>query len=449
LDDVMTVAEARRQEPAGMDLAGLLDSMIEPTTKGWPTDAGPLPLAAIGRQNWRLLEQALPLPVVVLKDSVLASNSRWMRAFLDQYGVALAPHGKTTMAPQLYARQLADGAFAITVATVQQLLVCRRFGVPRVLLANQLTGPQAIATVARELGQDPTFEFYCLADSVAGVEQLVAGLRASGLRRPLQVLLEVGFAGGRTGCRQLEEALAVARAVAAAPELALVGIEGYEGLIRRDSSAATEARIWEFLAFMRQVAVHCAEAGLFAPGPVLLSAGGTSHFDQVARALRRIDLGRAVQIVLRSGCYLTHDSKMYAQSFAELMQRTPEAQSLAGPGLRPALEIWAYVQSVPEPGRAIVTMGKRDVSHDVDLPIPEHWFRPKLHQAPQPLGSSYRVVALNDQHAYMKLPRDHPLQVGDMVGFGISHPCTTFDKWQLLYVVDDDYRVIEGIRTFF
>jgi D-serine dehydratase len=242
----------------------------------------------------------------------------------------------------------------------------------------------------------------------------------------------------------------VGRAASRAPDLALAGIEGYEGQIRRDTPAATEAMVWEFLAFMRQVALRCAEEELFAPGPVLLSAGGSSHFDQVARALRRVELGREIRLIIRSGCYLTHDSKMYAQAFAELQQRTPAVAALGAQGLQPALEVWAYIQSTPEPGRAIAGMGKRDVSFDADLPIPQCWHRPSSGMAaPQPLDNDYRVVMLNDQHAHLKVPPNSVLQVGDMVGFGISHPCTTFDKWQLLYVVDDDYRVIEGIRTFF
>ena len=36
-----------------------------------------------------------------------------------------------------------------------------------------------------------------------------------------------------------------------------------------------------------------------------------------------------------------------------------------------------------------------------------------------------------------------------MVGFGISHPCLTFDKWLVMMLVDDDFHVIGAIRTFF
>jgi D-serine deaminase-like pyridoxal phosphate-dependent protein len=430
-----------------MNVDDMLNAPVEPTTKGWPALAGALPLGAVGRQGWNLLRQDLPLPVAVLKGSALAHNSRWMRGFLERFDVRLCPHGKTTMAPQLFARQLADGAFGITVATVQQLMVCRRFGVPRVLLANQLIGRQAIRTVIAELEADPTFEFLGVVDSLAGVRALEQELRDHPLGRPVEVLLEGGVAGGRTGCRSLEEALDLARAVAAAPELALVGVEGFEDVMGVGIKDA-EPRVEAFLHFLVEIARACAGKNLFAPGPVILSAGGSKHFDQVTSIFRGAELGRPVEVLLRSGCYFSHDSKVYTEAFARLAERMPEVQGL-GPGLRPALELWAVVQSTPEPGLAVATLGKRDVGQDLGLPLALGWYRPGLHQRPQELGQGFEVTGLYDQHACLRVPPDSPLQVGDLVRFGISHPCTTFDKWRLLYVVDDDYTVTEAIRTFF
>ena len=429
-----------------MDLDELLNAPVPLTTKGWPALAGTLPLRAAGRQGWNLLREDLPLPVAVLKASALAHNSRWMRGFLEYFDVRLCPHGKTTMAPQLFARQLADGAWGITVATVQQLMVCRRFGVPRVLMANQLVGRQAIRAVLAELQADPGFEFLCLVDSLEGVELLRRELEQMPLGRPFEVLLEGGVAGGRTGCRTTEEALTVARAITAVPELALVGIEGFEDVVGAVTDA--EPKIAAFLEYLVELAGTCAREDLFAPGPIILSAGGSKYFDQVTAAFRAADLGRPVEIVLRSGCYLSHDSRVYTDAFARLRARTPAVERL-GAGLRPALELWASVQSMPQTGLAILTMGKRDVSHDIDLPLVRQWFRPGLHQSPQDLGPGFEAIGLYDQHTCLRVPADGPLRVGDLVSFGISHPCTTFDKWRLLYVVDDDYTVTEAIRTFF
>jgi D-serine dehydratase len=431
-----------------MNLGELLDAPVQPATKGWPAGIGAMPLDAVGGQGWRLLDEDLMLPAAILKDSALRHNSAWMRGFLERQGALIAPHGKTTMAPQLFARQLEDGAFAITVATVQQLRVCRRFGVPRVLMANQLVGRQAIREVLAELETDPTFEFLSLVDSVRGARLLAREAEALGASRPMHLLLEGGIRGARTGCPTVEDALEVARAVAAEPTLALVGVEGFEGVIPRDSPGASAEAVADFLKFLVDIGRAAAAADLFAPGPVILSAGGSSYFDQVATIFGAADLGRETRVVLRSGCYLSHDSGMYDQAFAALQARGLDPVAAAEP-MQPAIELWAYVQSMPEPGRAFATMGKRDVSFDSGLPIAERWFRPGLHRRPEVLGEGYEVTALNDQHAFLQIPKDSDLQVGDMLGFGISHPCTTFDKWQLLYVVDDDYRVIEAVRTFF
>jgi D-serine dehydratase len=151
--------------------------------------------------------------------------------------------------------------------------------------------------------------------------------------------------------------------------------------------------------------------------------------------------------VLRSGCYLTHDSIAYAAAFQRVLEDT--TLDLPPGGLAPALEVWAYVQSRPEPGRTILTMGKRDVSFDAGMPVPLFWYRPGAMDRPEPMPRGHAVLALNDQHCHLGTPGESPLAVGDMVGFGIGHPCTTFDKWSLLMMVDSDYTVVDAVKTFF
>jgi D-serine dehydratase len=432
-----------------MHLDDLERSLVGPQDKGFPTRQPPLPLQEIGARGWNLLRADLPLPVALLKRSAVEHNSRWMRRFLALSGTSLCPHGKTTMSPQLFSRQLDDGAWGITVATIQQLAVCRAHGVARVLMANQLLGRPEVDYVLAELARDPGFDFYCLVDSLDGVGLLAEAARARPAGRPLQLLLEGGFAGGRTGARDREGALEVARAVrAAAPHLALRGVEGYEGVLSGETPAATAAKVDGFLDFLVHLAEACVRQDLFAPGPILLTAGGSAFYDLVARRFAAHGLDHPIQPVARSGCYLTHDSGLFARAFGDLQTRTPAAREV-GDGLRPALEVWAQVQSVPEPKRAILTAGRRDLSYDIELPVPQVWLRPERDERPQPVPEGWRITALNDQHAYLDVPLGTEPRVGDLVGMGISHPCTTFDKWRLLYLVDDAYTVVGGIRTFF
>lgn len=444
----MTVPRAERRN-TGAGVAGIERETIDGRVKGMPADTPPFLLGEISRRGWNVLRGDLPLPLAILRQSALEQNSAWMRAFLLHSGAVIAPHGKTTMSPQLFQRQLDDGAWGITVATVHQLRVCRDHGIQRVFLANQLLGESSVRYVLEELRRDPCFDFYCLVDSPDGVRALGDAARELSVGRPLQLLVEVGFDGGRTGARSGTVAESIARMVKARePFLALRGIAGFEGLMQGASQRDVETRVMAFLDVMAGVAEACDAADLFGEGPVILSAGGSTFYDLVAGRFASVHLRRDVLAVVRSGCYLTHDSQMYETHFANLLARSPELAGL-GAGPRAALELWAFVQSRPEPGRAILTVGKRDCSHDAGLPLPLRWFRRGLHALPAPLAEGHRVVNLNDQHAFLEIPAESPLEFGDMVMLGISHPCTTFDKWQLLPVVDDAYEVVGAIRTFF
>lgn len=432
-----------------MDLEAIDSGHIDDRYKGMPAGVEPFELRHIARQGWNVLAEHLPLPLAVLKTSALQHNRRWMQRFIELTGVQLYPHGKTTMSPQLFALQLEDGARGISLATIHQLAVARRFGVKRILLANQLLAPGALDYVVQQLQQDGDFELLCLVDSAETVQRLAAAARSGGLSRPIEVLLEVGVPGGRCGVRELRSALAVARAVATAgASLRLRGIEGFEGSVAGATVEATEAAIRTYLSFLWEVAANCCQERLLDQQTMLLSAGGSAFFDLVVQAAQQQAWEPRPTVILRSGCYLTHDHLLYQQWHQRLLRRDPQAGHL-GEGLRGALELWAYVQSRPEPTRAVLTLGRRDCSYDIHLPLLTQWFRPGEHDLPVDIPAEHRIVSLNDQHALVDLPADSPLRVGDMVAAGISHPCTTFDKWQLIPLVDDNYDVTGAVRTFF
>jgi D-serine dehydratase len=428
-----------------LDIASLDALELDPSTKGLPFDAPRLSVGDVASQGWSLLNGDLPLPVALIRQDIVAANSAWMSAFTAENDLVIAPHGKTTMSPHLFDLQIADGAWAITAATVQQVEVCRRFGVKRVLMANQPVGKQAIDACFRALKGDDAIELYCLADSLDGVAMLVEGARRNPppAGNPLRVLVEMGFAGGRTGVRSREGAIELARAIAAAPGLELAGFECFEGMLPTPETADV---LIDDVAAMALLALK--EGLLQSDAPVVISAGGSAFFDRVVERFDLVAFPRPVLRVLRSGCYLTHDSIAYAAAFKRIVSET--SLKLPEGGLEPALEVWAMVQSRPEAGRTMLTMGKRDVSHDAGLPVPLRWYRPDgSMDGPADMLPGHEVVALNDQHCHLVTPPDSPLKPGDMVGFGISHPCTTFDKWSVLMLVDEDYRVTRALKTFF
>ncbi len=428
-----------------LDIAALDALELDPSTKGLPYDAPRLTVGDVAKQGWSVLDGDLPLPLAVIRQDILAANSAWMSAFTAGNDLVIAPHGKTTMSPHLFDLQIADGAWAITAATLQQVEVCRRFGVKRVLLANQPAGRQAVDACFRALQGDNAIELYCLADSLDGVAMLAEGALRNPppAGNPLRILIEMGFEGGRTGVRSRAGALEIARAVAAAPGLELAGFECFEGMLPTPETADV------LIDDVAETALLALEQGLYtSSAPIIISAGGSAFFDRVVERFNRVAFPHPVLRVLRSGCYLTHDSIAYAAAFRRIVDET--TLTLPEGGLEPALEVWAHVQSRPEPGRTMLTMGKRDVSHDAGLPVPLRWYRPDgSMSAPAELPAGHQVVALNDQHCHLVTPEGSPLKPGDLVGFGISHPCTTFDKWSVLMLVDEEYRVTRALKTFF
>jgi D-serine dehydratase len=426
--------------PSSDPFALLSATLLSADTKGIPPAAAPIALGAVGQQGWNLLRGDLVFPVAVLRQSALENNSRWMRSFIEARGLAIAPHGKTTMAPQLFRRQIDDGAWGMTVATIQQLSVCRRFGFDRLLLANEPVGQQELDYIFKELARSASLEIYCLVDSLDGVGRIAAAGRRAGIPARLQLLLEVGIPGGRGGCRSIELALEVARAVKR-EGLTLRGVEAFEGILKEAGP------VNDFLDVLCQTAAAMAREGLFAPGrAILLTAGGSAFYDLAAARLALHDLPSEVKIITRSGCYLTHDSLRYENSYRALRARSHDLP----PGdFVPALMVWTHVQSRPESGLAVLAMGRRDVSYDLDLPLALLWYRPGLHESPVEIGAGYSTAVLYDQHVCVNCPPESGLAVGDLVGFGISHPCTTFDKWQVLYVIDDRYDIVDAVRTFF
>lgn len=412
---------------------------VSPVNKGIGLLYGPLEPEAIVALGWNLLKEDLSLPCAVLYREKLKHNLDWMQRFIDVYGMRLAPHGKTTMAPKLFHMQLEAGAWGITLATAQQTMAAWKHGVRRVLMANELVGKQNMAIIAHLLG-DPDFEFYCLVDSAALVEHLGNFFAEQGLR--LNVLLEMGVAGGRTGVRdekQLEEVLSALGRWR--HSIALCGVELYEGVLDEETAIRT------FLRTAVDTARDLSTEGWFECSPILLSGAGSAWYDVVAEEFSGARFSEPVEIVLRPGCYLTHDVGAYKKAQARILESNPIAREMHE-GLVPTLHVWAYIQSLPEPTRAIIGLGKRDAAFDAGLPTPALRYRPG-EAAPAAAPAHWSLTRMMDQHAYMQIAADDNLQVGDMIGFDISHPCLTFDKWRVLPVVNGEYQVVDVVQTYF
>lgn len=422
-----------------------MGDVLAPGLKGFPHRHAAVARHDLAALGWNVLADDLPYPIAVLKRSALEHNVAWMQRFVQERGIDLAPHGKTTMSPQLFRRQLDAGAWGLTFASVTQLAVGVAAGARRTLIANQVLAGEDLAGIQALLAAHPGLRVVFLVDSLAQLALIEAWFDANPGSVPFEVMLEIGVAGGRTGCRTHDEAVALARRLQASTAVRLVGIECYEGL---GAKGRTEDDVPYAQALMDRVEAVARQAdaeGLFEADEVLLSAGGSAIFDLVAGRLKPA-LGRPVRGLLRSGCYVTHDHGNYGRMLAAVAQRCACSETL-----RPALEVWTLVQSRPEPGLAILAAGRRDLSFDIEMPIP-FARAPRGTLSPRAVPASWKVTGLNDQHAYLRWDAGDegaaPV-VGERVGLGISHPCTTFDKWHWMPVVDDAYHVVDAVTMQF
>ncbi|WP_333774080.1 amino acid deaminase [Streptomyces sp. IBSBF 3136] len=416
-------------------LAHLAEDRVDHRFKGLPPDAVGLTVAELAGQRRNLFTDGFTTPVLALSAERLEHNLALMETYTDRHGLAFAPHGKTSMAPQLFRRQIEHGAWGITLAVPHQVWVARAFGIERIFLANELVDPAALRRIAEDLAADPDFRFVCYVDSVRGVELMDAALRGSA--RPVDVVVELAAGeGARTGVRTEAQCAAVADAVAAAATLRLVGVAGYEGEVPR----ADHQRVTAYLRRLTALAAELDKGGHFADtDEIVVSAGGSAWFDAVAEVFAELPaLSLPVLRLLRSGAYVSHDDGHYRRL-------TPFARVPEEGALEPAFRLWAQVVSRPSAEQAFANAGKRDAAHDLDLPDAQVIRRGGTERP----AAGVTVTGLSDQHAWLRTEPEADLEVGDWVGFGLSHPCTSFDKWQLIPVAEADGTVVDYIRTFF
>lgn len=418
-------------------LARLGEERVDHRFKGLPPDADGLTVAELTAQRRNLFTGGFATPVLALSAERLEHNLDLMETYAARHGLAFAPHGKTSMAPQLFQRQIEHGAWGITLAVPHQVRVARAYGVQRIFLANELVDTAALRWIAAELTADDDFRLISYVDSVRGVELMDAALRDAGATRPVDVVVELAAGeGARTGVRTEEECAAVADAVAAVSTLRLVGVAGYEGEVPQ----ADPERVHAWLRRLVALAAEFDKAGRFAGlAEIVVSAGGSAWFDAVADVFAEIpELSLPVLKLLRSGAYVSHDDGHYRKL-------TPFNRVPGEGALEPAFRLWAQVVSRPSPDQAFVNAGKRDAAYDLDLPFAQVVRR----EGPERPATGISVTGLSDQHAWLRTTEEADLEVGDWLGMGLSHPCTSFDKWQLIPVAQADGTVVDYIRTFF
>lgn len=405
--------------------------MITNVNKGFPLAAMGQSIEKFLATKPNLFSSGFQFPIAVLRKSAIEHNLKRMQQYCYDEKVLLAPHAKTTMSPQLAQMQMDHGAWALTVANFSQARIFLDFGFKRFIIANEVVDPDSIRTIAA-INAKPEHEILFYVESLAGVEIIKKAL-AGVSDVSVHLLIEIGMAKGRAGVRENDQVVAIAEAISQDPKLILRGVAGFEGSVPGDSRE--REGIAALSAFCQKIVDAATKIKSYVEdGPIIISAGGSAYFDIVSRELNKF--GTDSLVILRSGCYIAHDHGFYSRRYP-FVGATPDEVFL------PAIELWSQVLAQPEVGLAILNTGKRDVGIDLDQPLPIKRYSGEI------LSMKGKIDHLNDQHAFMHVDSTQEIIVGDLVALGISHPCTTLDKWRLIPMIDDDYQVVDCIHTYF
>ena len=409
----------------------LSEQIIDSRYKGLPEKAQGQSFKSFLESKPNLFTSEFRFPIATLRKSALDHNVLRMATYCKEIGASLAPHLKTTMAPQIAKMQMDHGAWALTLANFAQAKIFLDFDFKRIIIANEIVDKGTIREIAA-LNYNNQSEIIFYVDSLAGLATISEALEGL-TQAKILLLIEIGVQGGRGGIRENQVAVTLAKEIAKDSRLSLLGVSGFEGVV--PGGGRSDEGLIKVAEFCKKIV----EAGqLVEPfikqEKIILTAGGSNYFDIVSREFKKYS--KAFHMVLRSGGYITHDHGAYFNNYPFLgLDATQQ--------LLPTIEVWAQVLTSPEPGVAILNLGKRDVGIDIDNPFPLKRFHREL------LPIEGKIDHLNDQHGYLYFPPDQQIQVGDLVSLGISHPCTTFDKWRLFALVDDNYEVVDLIHTFF
>jgi D-serine dehydratase len=400
-------------------------TVIEFKYKGFPIDSYGKTLEQFLATKPNLFNSNFQFPIMVLKESALNNNIAQMMSFCNSVKAELAPHVKTTMSPQLAKMQIAAGASALTVANFWQASIFLKFGFKNLIIANEVLDPMAIAAIAK-INKLKQAEIIFYVDSILALEIIQKHTPSEGEQN---LFIEIGTENGRGGVRELSLVEQLAQRIRTDKRLNLIGVTGFEGAVL---DAARGRRGEKKISKFCQKIVAAAELAYpyKSDQPFVISAGGSAYFDIVARELNKFEKPR--RLLLRSGGYITHDHKYYEEIY-------PFAAT--DRSFQPAIEVWAQVISKPEQDFGVLNLGKRDIGNDLHNPIPIKSYDGQVK------SFSAVIEKLNDQHGYLRTSAD--FQLAQLIGLGISHPCTTFDKWRLVPLVNDNYDVVDCLQTFF
>ncbi len=404
-------------------------------------------------EKLNIIKENIQFPILSIDKLQLIKNIRIMKNFAVKNNLSLAPHCKTFMSPQLINNHLKK-TWGLTISNNQQLSTIINLNVKNIIYGNLIVNEANliqyldIVKKYRKL----TNIYYCI-DSLFGLNLLIKVVTKKKYKFKIRILIELGTKNGRCGIRNFKSFKKIVISLNNIPKNILVsGLFFYEGAIKNSSLSKVSKKIMDLLQFTFRCHEELVYQNLYKEKIKLISGGGSEYFDLVTKYFNKFNTKNDTKLILRPGSFIAYGHGYYEKKINNLKKRNI-IKSVSDKNkffFKPSLLLWSHVLSINDNGIAIVNFGKRDVSFDLGNPIPINVYRNnKIYRNNETKPNNLNVFKLNDQHAFLKYNNKIRLNIGDLISFGISHPCITLDKWKYVFLINSKFDVIDVYQTFF
>ncbi|MDB5679272.1 DSD1 family PLP-dependent enzyme [Sphingomonas bacterium] len=343
----------------------------------------------------------LNTPALIVDLDALEANIAAMAAFGQAAGVALRPHAKTHKSADIGHIQVAAGAVGLCCAKLGEAEALAAEGIESILLTSPVVTLPAIERLTALAGRMPDLAL------VADHPQAVAALASANKGGAIRVMVDIDPGVHRTGVASARDAVALARAIADAPQLTYGGVQFYCGSHQHiPAFADRRAAITDRTMYLQTVIAALADAGL---APPVVTGGGTGT--------HRIDGALGVLTELQVGSYIFMDREY--------------GDCDLGTAFATALMADTRVISANHPGMATLDAGLKAFATEAGVPVI---------MAGAPVGSSYRFMG--DEHGAVILPDGaSPPALGARLTAMTPHCDPTVNLYDAYHVVRGDTLV--------
>ncbi len=344
----------------------------------------------------------IPTPAAVLDLDAFDRNVARMATRAKAAGLALRPHSKSHKCSAIAHRQIAAGAVGICCAKLAEAEAMADAGVGAILVTSPIAGAaqaERASALARQVA-----DFRIVIDHPDGAAELGAAARG-----PIQVLIDVDPGMGRSGVHDAAQALEVWRAIAAQPNLKLLGVQCYGGNWQHIEGAnARAAAVADGMAYLSRVIAELRQAGAVIG---VVTGGGTGSF--------AADAAQGVLTEVQPGSYAFMD-----RDYRDALKADPDG------AFEQSLTIASSVISANHPEWVTVDAGLKAFATDGPLPVP---LTPKF------ADCAYRYFG--DEHGRLMRPKGQDVARGERIDFLPPHIDPTLDRYDVIHVVRGDVLV--------